>query len=218
MESILVIVGGVARLLAILGGVLSAVFIAYAGIQWMSASGDPQKMATARNSLIGALVGLVIVGIAFLVPGIISELVIEPAGGAAVTAGVGFDCDGALKQQLVVQRTADNRARMQTVVRLVQVQRDECSVEDWNPTVFTGPVGNCEGLDGSPYTVGRVPFPRGMMSGNPLKPAATVSRRDSRNNVMVYFGITGSPGEGLPSDGSNCWLYSSSLGVWGSGS
>ena len=69
MEQALTVITSGARLLALVGGTLSAVFIIWAGILWITASGDPQKMAQARMSLIGTVVGLVIIGIGFLVPG-----------------------------------------------------------------------------------------------------------------------------------------------------
>ena len=53
MDDISNIMGNITRLLALVGGGLAAVAIAYAGIQWMTASGDPQKMAQVRMGVIG---------------------------------------------------------------------------------------------------------------------------------------------------------------------
>ena len=94
MDTIITVVGGIARAVALFGGTLAAVFVAYAGILWMMAGGDPQKMAQARSALIGSVVGLVIVGISFLIPPTVSELVIESAGGVAIDSVNSFDCDG----------------------------------------------------------------------------------------------------------------------------
>lgn len=80
------------------------------------ASGDPQKIGAARMSLIGAVVGLVIVGAAFIVPEVIPERIIEPAGGTALNSGNGLSCDRVLKNQLVFQRVASSAARMNAVV------------------------------------------------------------------------------------------------------
>ena len=90
----------VARLLAVVGGGISAIAFCYAGILWMTASGDPQKMGQARTAIFGAIGGLVIVGVAFMAPRIISEFVIEPAGGQVIGSDGGVSCDGILRAQL----------------------------------------------------------------------------------------------------------------------
>ena len=68
MQELATVMSNIARLLAIVGGGLSAIAVCYAGILWMTASGDPQKMGQARMALMGAVGGLVIVGVAFIVP------------------------------------------------------------------------------------------------------------------------------------------------------
>ena len=85
MDDISNIMGNITRLLALVGGGLAAVAIAYAGIQWMTASGDPQKMAQVRMGVIGAVGGLILVGVAFIIPRVVSQLVVEPAGGSPLT-------------------------------------------------------------------------------------------------------------------------------------
>ena len=135
MEELATIMGNVARLLAIVGGGLSAVAVCYAGIMWMTASGDPNKMGQARMALMGAVGGLVIVGIAFIVPRIISQAVIEPVGGVSLQSDVGLDCDRVLRNQLIFQRGASTAAKMNVVIRQIQAQRDECTSESWDPTV-----------------------------------------------------------------------------------
>ena len=219
MESILTVVTGAARVVALLGGVLAAVFVAWAGIQWMTAAGDPQKMSQARMSLIGSVVGLIIVGIAFMIPSVISELVIEPAGGIAVQVESGTDCDGVLRRLLVVNRTASTYVHMNFLIAQVEAGRDECSSSLWNPRVWHGtrnPV-----LTAGCY-VGSVGTRRGELAvGVTLVPdglfvsATDVRRksgRDSNNNIMVHWEIGREP-----SDGAVCWLYSSTFDTWTSG-
>ena len=58
------------RAIALVGGALSAIFVIWAGFQWMTASGDPQKMAQARMSLIGTIVGICIMGVGFIIPSV----------------------------------------------------------------------------------------------------------------------------------------------------
>ena len=208
MEEILSIVGGVARFVAILGGALSAVFIGWAGIQWMTASGDPQRMSQARMAIIGAVVGLVIVGIAFMIPGIISEIVIEPAGGMAIQGQKGVDCDRILRQQLVINRAASTRERMQFVIQQIQSKRGECGPEYWNPVIRDG--GAVGVVDD---TVGGMPFPQGLLNfggGDPPENSA----RDAGNNMVIYW----EGGEDQrPSDGSAAWLYVSAFNTWREG-
>ena len=66
MDDISNVMGNITRMLAIFGGGLAAVAIAYVGIQWMLASGDPQKMAQVRMGVIGAVGGLILVGVSFI--------------------------------------------------------------------------------------------------------------------------------------------------------
>lgn len=218
MEEVLNIVGGVARFVAILGGALSAVFIGWAGIQWMSASGDPQRMAQARMGIIGTVVGLVIVGVAFMLPGIVSEIVIEPAGGLAIEGKSGVDCDGVLRQQLVINRTAHRADRMQFVIMQVQSQRKECASDKWNPVVGDfdsgvhddALVGTGEGIK-----VGGMRVPSGLRDGGlPGGAVRPKSGRDSSNNIVVYWV---EDAEQRPSDGSLVWLYVSSFNTWREG-
>jgi hypothetical protein len=52
----------------IIAVLLCAIYIAYAGLQWISSSGDKQKVAQARSRLTWTVVGLIIVMVAiFLV-------------------------------------------------------------------------------------------------------------------------------------------------------
>ena len=112
MENLLSIVYGIAWVLGALAAALSVVYIVYSGYLFMSAQGDPQRMAQARTSLIGVVVGLVIIGGAFIIPATISRYVIEPAGGVRVEPRAGSDCDGLLKDQLVVQRAVGTPVKM----------------------------------------------------------------------------------------------------------
>ena len=114
---------------------ISAIAFCYVGILWMTASGDPQKMGQARTAIFGAVGGLVIVGIAFMAPRIISEFVIEPAGGQVIAGDAGVSCDALLRSQLQVQRGASTAGRMNQVISQIQAQRDECPEDTWDPLV-----------------------------------------------------------------------------------
>ena len=121
MEELSTIFNNVGLLVAALAGGLSLVMFGFAGIQYMTAQGDPQGMSKAKMSVIGAVVGLAIAGLAFVMPGIISRLIVEPAGGQDVSGGsVGADCDQLLRNQLVFQRGASTAGRMGEVIRQIQ--------------------------------------------------------------------------------------------------
>ena len=232
MTELSTLMENVARLLAVLGGGISAIAFCYAGILWMTASGDPQKMGQARTAIFGAVGGLVIVGIAFMAPRIISEFVIEPAGGQVIAGDQGVSCDALLRSQLQVQRGASTYGRMNQVISQIQAQRDECPEDTWNPTVddigyqpngadpaAVPPIlasGGCFGGDdadiGVGAKVGDTVVPRSLREGNEdIGNVRPNSGRDSENNIIVYW----SPNPDMrPTDSAKCWLYVSRLRTW----
>lgn len=54
-----------------LGGIVSAAFIVYGGVSYMTAAGDAGKLAKAKNSIKYALIGLLIVALATVITGFI---------------------------------------------------------------------------------------------------------------------------------------------------
>ena len=240
MTELSTLMENVARLLAVVGGGISAIAFCYAGILWMTASGDPQKMGQARTAIFGAIGGLVIVGVAFMAPRIISEFVIEPAGGQVIGGDGGVSCDGILQSQLLVQRGASTATRMNQVISQIQAQRDECPEDIWDPLVVdAGPdagtveatacftasnadVAGVAGTGGTDGKVGDTQVPRGLRVGNTdgdpdqddADDPGTVrgtSGRDSSNNILVYWAGNA---DRRPTDSSTCWLYSSRLRTW----
>ena len=215
MDNILTVVNGIGWFMGALGAAVAVFFIAYSGFLFISAQGDPQRMAQARGSLIAVVVGLVVIGGAFIIPGTISRFIIEPAGGVPVEPRAGFDCDSLLKAQLIFQRNASTPERMQFVISQIQSQRPECDSESWSPVVRVrdGHSRNCLQF----YThVGKVPVPEGLMSGIPIK-ANNTSSRDADNNIIVYWtgpAVQFGEATSLPSDSAICWLYVSDLSLW----
>ena len=213
-------------LIALAGGGLSLVMFIFVGIQYMMAQGDPQGMAKAKSSFIGAVVGSVIIGLAFIIPGVISAIVIEPSGGTSLEVRGGEDCDALLKSQLVIQRGANTPTRINEVVRQIQNQRDACAEELWSPAVLTTvlPTSHCfahtaTGTAGDPGTDDRnkslienTLVPSGLRVGNTMGgEVRAVSGRDADNNVIVYWSAdTGK----RPADQAECWLYVSRLQIW----
>ena len=236
MEELANLINNVARFLAFgIGGVSVIVFL-YAGFLFMTASGDPQKSSQARMAIFGAFIGLVVAGAAFVLPRIISQAIIEPAGGVAIATEGQISCDELFQEQLVAQRGANNAARMNEVRQLVQ-GRQECSPEVWDvvvasdvtayDTTQSDTASKCFGADtqNNEFTaiaaqVGNVQVPIGLRTGNTLSDAAGTgdvrigSYRDANNNILVVFDpIDGTAGK-FPADGAVCWMYVSRLRQW----
>ena len=228
MEQLTTVFSRFGLLIALAGGGLSLVMFIFVGIQYMMAQGDPQGMAKAKSSFIGAVVGSVIVGLAFIIPGVISSIVIEPSGGTSLRVQSGEDCDGLLKSQLVLQRGANTPSRMNEVVRQIQNQRDACVEELWDPAVVENAAGRkanmCfsggntgDGVTGTGSTNGAIEntvVPSGLRLQNKMTGLVrAVSGRDADNNVIVYWG-NGTNTNNRPADQAECWLYVSRLQVW----
>ena len=208
---------------AVIGGGVSLVMFAFAGIQYMTASGDPQAMGRAKMALIGAIGGSVVVGLAFIVPGVISRVIIEPSGGQAIEVEVGDDCDQLLRNQFVLTRGASTLGRMNDVIRTIQNQRAACSPELWSPLVeetAANIIGagkcfaaNATGTAAAPNTnaVGNVLVPAGLRDKNQIyEKVRQTSGRDSNNNILVYWGTVAS----RPTDNALCWLFVRRLNTW----
>ncbi len=71
-------VAEVVRLASVFGAVIAVIVVIVAGIQFTLSGGDPGKVATARNAIIYALVGLAICVFAIT----ITSFVIGKVGGA----------------------------------------------------------------------------------------------------------------------------------------
>ena len=134
------IVSRIAMLAVYIFGAMSVLAICYAGFMYMTAAGDPQKSGQARNALFGAIGGMIIVGVAFMVPRLISETVIEPSGGAAIGGSTTVSCDNVFQNQLVRQQAAGSAQRMNQVKVQVQQRQEECALEVWNPIIIPGTV------------------------------------------------------------------------------
>ena len=219
MASDLLVFENIARFMAVLGGMIAVIFVVYAGIQWMTAAGDPQKIAQARSSLIGTVVGLVVVGAAFVIPVAVSQFVIEPVGGIRVAQNSGLDCDGILKKQLVVNRTVSSANAVNLLVSAIRSRYEACDDNLWTPwaDLRRPPFGVNNCFDTPDYdSIEGVGVPRGLRRGVSVHRATF---RDANNNILIYwdrFSLTGDAGstEGLPGDGSICWMYVHGLGVW----
>ena len=236
MDEITTIFGSLSRLLAIVGGGISTVAVCYAGILWMTSSGDPQNMSKARMALLGAVGGLIIVGVAFLVPRIIGETVVEPVGGSVGGTESEQDCDDVLRNQFVFQRNASTTRALNALISSIQNQRSaECSVDVWSPVVIdavdTAENRSCVGVD-NPYdacggsgiesisqvgchandAVGGEDVPSGLHKDVDVDVDVRFnSGRDRDNNIIIHWSDVASL---KPTDDRRCWLYVARLATW----
>ena len=237
MEELMSIGTNIATLIAIGVATVSAVIVAFAGFQYATASGDPQKIGIAKSSFVGAFIGLVIASLAFIGPRIVTDMVIKPVGGVALDTQVGLNCDSVLRNQLIFQRGASTADRMQVVISQIQAQQQECAKDVWKPVAIDMSEVINEGIapgtapddKGQCYfTTGGYPDPgdylkdmkigdqdlaeglaRKLASGG-LLPRST-SGRDSENNIIVYWADAVAD---RPSDAASCWLYFARLRSW----
>lgn len=221
MEGILTMVDGIGRFMAAIGIASSVVFFAYAGILFLTAGGDHNKQAQARGAFIGVVVGLTILGMAFVIPGVVSEIVIVPSRGVGFRGGVALnDCDGLLRRQLVVQRGANTPYRMNRVAQEVRGRYEACRGELWDVEITEKwePGKKCgQGASASRpvATIGALQFPPGLLQpeAQGKRDAVTLTRRDGVNNILVYFGDA----TACPWDGSRCWVYFARFDTWRTG-
>ena len=222
MQGIVTVIDSIARFVAIMGLSMAGIFFVYAGILFITAAGDPQKVAQARTALIGTFVGTVIVGVGFLLPGIVSRTIIEPSGGIRLHEGISSqDCDGMLRQQLVIQRGANTTYRMNRVIDRIQGRFEACSPDLWDPNLFdegdgfssTASLLCGESIAGG-WRVGALSLPPGLLDGGTHIKAET--HRDGSNNILVIWEVTGTVSH-RPWDESDCWIYFGLYDTWRSG-
>ena len=234
MEELASVINNFARLILYAGGGVFTIAVCVAGFFYMTAFGDPQKQNIARGALVGAFVGVCIMGVSFLAPRIMSQFVLEPAGleGVAETAG-NAGCDRTLRSALITQRGVGGAKQVNALVRVIQVQRSrDCSREVWNPFVHIAGTPPAPAVTSTAVTtkgfsagcgIASKTAPDSLTVGQTEVPATLLSvarsryghaayggfARDSAGNIMVEFasGFT-------PTDGSQCWLYNARANYW----
>ena len=229
MENLILVVENMGRFLAALGGSLATIFMIYGGIQWMTAVGDPQRVAEARGSIYGVAIGLMILGFSFIIPNVLARTIIAPVGGVAVVSGESStDCDALLRQQFVFQVHASIPERFNRLIADVQTVHKMCRPDVWNPQVLDDAdaaiddtANLCVSME-PPYTgflhreevqIQGVRLPRSMVAVTAGTPPGYLphprSYRDSLNNVQVLWDP-----DAPPSDRTVCWIYLSHVDNW----
>lgn len=203
MDPGFLLVENFARFAAAAGLLIAVPLFAWAGYLWMTSMGDPNR-AAARNAVISVCIGVVVIGCSFILPRVVAEFVVAPAGGVTFEAERGVNCDGIFRDRLRANREASTPARMNRLIQGIQSRFADCEPFFWSPVVREddAPDRECHGSDS---LVSGVKLPSGLDRGG-----FRLSRRDTRNNVLVYFENP----EGLPSDGAVCWLYVQAIDTW----
>ena len=244
MEEAFSVFNSAALLLASVAGGLSIICVCLAGILWISGSGDPQRIGQARTALIGAVGGLVLAGVSFVIPGAVYQLIIEPSGGMpAGSVSAGVDCDRTLRSSLVVQRGASTAGNMNDVISALQSVYEECRTGTWNPRANDVSYHEVDPIpqQGQNPSIPRVPGcftvaetqPSSNLNPVPEVMAATVGGQKLPHSLRYGASDAGNirsasgrdsdnniivywdPRDDFrPSDGAVCWLYMSRLRDW----
>ena len=214
MDPGFLLIDNFARMVAVVGILLAVPFFAYAGFLYMSAMGDPNKSAGARNAIISVCVGIVVIGCAFIIPAFVGDMVVAPAGGVVYERERGINCDGLLREQLVANRQVSTAERVNFIVKHIQSRFDGCDALFWTPEVREdeAQIRSCFDDPADRESISGVAVPRGLRRGGD---AVDRTGRDARNNIIVHWSVSPRVGvSGLPSDGSICWMYVSATDTW----
>ena len=232
MDDILGMFGNLWGLLAGFGFVCAVGCGIWSGVQFMLAQGDPQKVAQARMGFVGVVVGLLMVGAAFVIPQVIQDEVIEDNLPVNVDVGLSSNCDRTLQSQLRFQAQASNAQRMREVVRRIQLRGGDCANDVWNPIIVNVKSVASTGGDKTNETaglgvtvaasddagcakatsLGGVKVPSTIQDDVPDDSIRHKPGRDANGNIAVHFLHKHRPG-----DNAVCWLYVDSVGSWLSG-
>ena len=141
-------------------------------------------------------------------------------GGVSLNIQAKLNCDEVLRSQLVFQRGATAKSRIQAVIAQVQFHEPECARDVWKPVAIdmSATTGLCyrssKGYTtaGTQLKVGGQALPESLQRtvGGNQTPRYT-SGRDSENNIIVYWADNTAD---RPSDAASCWLYYSDLRTW----
>ena len=228
MEELASVINNFARLILYAGGGVFTIAVCVAGFFYMTAFGDPQKQNIARGALVGAFVGVCIMGVSFLAPRIMSQFVLEPAGLEGVNQAGNTGCDRTLRSALITQRGVGSASQANSMVRAIQAQRaSDCNAEIWNPYVIgvgTPPGGTalaaagftaakCIGASATTaHMIGQTDVPSTLREVTFSRVAITTYggfARDAAGNLMVEFATLN-----RPTDGSQCWMYIAQSNYW----
>ncbi len=71
-----------------IGGIISAIFVVYGGIAYMTSSGEPNKIQKAKNIITYALIGLAIVGLAKVITTFVFNAINQASAGSYINTTI----------------------------------------------------------------------------------------------------------------------------------
>ena len=176
MDPGFLLVENFARFAAAVGLLVAAPLFVWGGYLWMTSMGDPNRSAAARNAVVSVGIGIIIIGSSFILPRVIGEFVVAPSGGIVFERQPGVNCDGMLREQLMINRTASTPSRMNFLIQRIQSRFEDCNAALWGPKIredrtHTG-MGNSCYDDSTNESIAGVAVPEGSGAG-PLYPLAS---------------------------------------------
>ena len=228
MEAIGQLFSGLSLLILAIGAGAFIISIGIAGVYYVTAFGDPQKISTAKGALMSSVLGIIIMAFAPIAPRVLNQTVFEPAGLGGVVTSSGAGCDDTLRTALITQRSVNTASAVNSMISQIQSQRgDECNRTIWDVRVvnegFSEPssdsgAGTSQDECGhkgtaSQMRINNTDLPRSLTSvvaqrtGNSVPQGAFA--RDAAGNILLQFYSAR-----RPTDGSRCWLYMGSGNFW----
>lgn len=91
------VIAFVINLLFVVGLIAAVAFLIYGGIKWILSGGDKAKVEAARNHIVAAIVGLIVIAAAFVIISLVFSIlgVGNPLGGELCIPTLVEDCKGA---------------------------------------------------------------------------------------------------------------------------
>ena len=202
---VLTILVHLTKLIAVTAGGTSCILLAWAAISYLS--GTPKNKEPARTAITGALAGLIIVGLSFILPRSVEHALL---GSAAHQDNQVAHCDSSLRTQLLADRSANDLYTMNLVIARVQAAPHACDDPRWNPVASDlQSAPGCFTADRS-SRIGNAWLPRSLRENNEeTSPPISTSSRDGAGNILIYWQAAN-----RPSGNAACWLYDSTAQVW----
>ena len=229
MEAIGQLFSGLSLLILAIGAGAFMISIGVAGVYYVTAFGDPQKISIAKGALMSSVLGILIMAFAPVAPRVLNQVVFEPAGLGGVVTSAGSSCDDTLRTALITQRAVNLESTANSMISQIQSQRsDECNATIWNPRVKSGKFsrpGSASGPGVTQAECGHYGGAAQMRIGNTDLPPSLTSivkqrstgtswtrgafARDNAGNMLIEF-----ESANRPTDGSRCWLHMAQGNFW----
>ena len=68
------VVGKIIQVIVIIAVVIAVIFLIWGGIKWIISGGDKAKVESARSTIIGGIIGLVLVFLAYFIVSVVANL------------------------------------------------------------------------------------------------------------------------------------------------